>query len=135
MDEVHAKEVLTATLRRLDQKQALRISRDVYRACNEVLNGRILDAYLYGSYARGDYHDDSDIDIFLVVDAAVEEIGLLRQKIADIESDLSLEYDVTISVAVKPAEQVRRYAAMLPYYANVMREGIRIHGTTRGGSS
>ena len=135
MDEVHAKEILAATLRRPDQKQALRISREVYQACNGVLNGRILDAYLYGSYARGDYHDDSDIDIFFVVDAAVEEIGLLRQKIADIESDLSLKYDVTISVAVKPAEQARRYAAVLPYYANVMREGIRNHETTRGGSS
>ena len=105
---------------KLDQKQVLRISREVYRACNRVLNGRILDAYLYGSCARGDYHDDSDIDIFLMVDVAVEEIGLFRQKIADIESDLSLEYDVTLSIAVKPAEGVRRYATLLPYYANVM---------------
>lgn len=119
---------------RLNQKQALFITREVYRACNGALNGRILDAYLYGSYARGDYHDDSDIDIFFMVDAAVEEIGLLRQKIADIESDLSLEYDVTISVAVKSTEWVRRYAAVLPYYANVMREGIRIH-EARGGKS
>ncbi len=48
---------------RLNQRQALHLSREVCRASNGVLNGRILDAYLYGSYVRGDYHDDSDIDI------------------------------------------------------------------------
>ena len=32
------------------------------------------DGYLYGSYARGDYHSESDIDILLTVDMSPEEI-------------------------------------------------------------
>ena len=44
-------------------------------------------------------------------------------------SRLSLEHDITVSVTVKPLEQFRRYQTALPYYRNVVREGIRYAGT------
>lgn len=31
------------------------IAREVYSECSKVFPGRIRDAYLYGSYARGDF--------------------------------------------------------------------------------
>lgn len=41
---------------------------------------------------------------------------------------MSLEHDITVSVTVKPLEQFRRYQTALPYYRNVVREGIRYAG-------
>lgn len=111
---------------RLNQKQALFIAREAYRVCNGALNGKILDAYLYGSYARGDYHKESDIDIFLVADIEDRELRQLRDEIAEIGSNLSLKYDVTISVVVKAAKQFEQYKGVLPYYQNVLREGVTI---------
>ena len=45
--------------------------------------------------------------------------------VAMIASDLSLEHDITVSVAVKSLPQFQRYAEILPYYKNVLSEGIR----------
>ena len=52
-----------------------------------------------------------------------------RNDVAKVTSRLSLEHDITVSVTVKPLEQFRRYQTALPYYRNVVREGIRYAGT------
>ena len=100
----------------------------VYHACSPIF-GRIHDAYLYGSYARGDFNPESDIDILLTVDLEQAEIAKHRNDVAKVTSRLSLEHDITVSVTVKPLEQFRRYQTALPYYRNVVREGIRYAGT------
>ena len=85
----------------------------------------IKEAYLYGSYARGDFHPQSDIDILLTANIVPEDISKYRSKIAMIASELSLDNDVTVSVTVKPDEQFRRFSEAMPFYRNVKAEGIR----------
>jgi len=50
----------------MDKEQALEIARRYKR----LLSGRLpfKAFYLYGSYSKGEYHPDSDIDIAVVVD-------------------------------------------------------------------
>lgn len=108
-----------------NQRQAIAILGEVYTSCNPIFGNAISDAYLYGSYARGDYHAESDIDILLAVDLTPEAISKLRNKLALITSELSLEHDITVSVTVKPLAQFKQYADVLPYYKNVLKEGIR----------
>lgn len=107
------------------QSQAISILSEVYHACNPIFGATLRDGYLYGSYARGDYHAESDIDILLTVDMSPEEICHYRRAVAEVTSDLSLEHDITISVAVKAKSQFEKYANVLPYYQNVLKEGIR----------
>ena len=73
------------------------------------------------------YH--ADIDILLTVDLEQAEIAKHCNDVAKVTSRLSLEHDITVSVTVKPLEQFRRYQTALPYYRNVVREGIRYAGT------
>ena len=105
------------------QSQALTILGEVYQQCSQRFPRQIKDAYLYGSYARGDFHAESDVDILLTVDA--EDIAPIRKIAAGISSSLSLEHDVTVSITVKPAVQFHRYSRSLPFYQDVLREGIR----------
>ena len=109
------------------RNQAEEILHSVYHACSPIF-GCIHDAYLYGSYARGDFNPESDIDILLTVDLEQAEIAKHRNDVAKVTSRLSLEHDITVSVTVKPLEQFRRYQTALPYYRNVVREGIRYAG-------
>ncbi len=107
------------------QNQAISILREVYNACDPIFGANLKEGFLYGSYARGDYHAESDIDILLTVDMSPEDICNYRRAVAEVTSDLSLKHDVTISVAVKAKQQFEKYAKDLPYYQNVLREGIR----------
>ena len=38
------------------KEQALEILSEAYERCQKLYKGRVCDAYLYGSYARGDFH-------------------------------------------------------------------------------
>lgn len=107
------------------QNQAIGILQEVYVACNPILSNSINEAYLYGSYARGDYHSESDVDILITADMSSAEISKCRNAIAVVTSDLSLKHDITVSVTIKPLAQFMQYADVLPYYKNVLKEGIK----------
>lgn len=107
------------------KNQAMAILGELYTACAGLFHNGIKDAYLYGSYARGDYTAESDIDILLTVTSDRTEIARMRHLIAEITSDLSLKHDVTVSLTVKPYADFEEYAGVLPFYTNVLKEGIR----------
>lgn len=95
----------------------------VYRA---VYGEHIIKIVLYGSYARSDYHNDSDIDIAAIVqgDRAVLQEGL--RQVWDTSSDLELKYGTIVSPTVIPYEEFEKYKNDLPYYRNIQSEGVDI---------
>jgi predicted nucleotidyltransferase len=111
-----------------NKSEAISILFEVSKAFNEKYPGKLEDAYLYGSYARGDYDEESDVDILVTADILPEEIMSYQKTLSSINSDLSLEHDVTVSATIKPVSQFKKYADVLPYYKNVLREGIRYAG-------
>lgn len=110
-----------------NRNQAVEILKKVYVKTSPLFKC-IDSAYLYGSYARGDYNNESDVDILLIVDLSQKEIAEKRMAVASVSSELSLEYGVTVSVTVKPKIQFNRYFSVLPFYQNVLREGIKYAG-------
>ena len=110
------------------KSEAISILNEVSTAFSKKYPNKLKDAYLYGSYARGDYGEESDVDILVTADILPEEVMSYQKTLSSINSDLSLEYGVTVSATIKPAAQFRRYAEVLPYYKNVLSEGIRYAG-------
>ena len=104
-----------------DRNEALSILDEAVERCSQVLP--IRDAYLYGSYARGDYRSNSDVDIMLISSLGEKEIASRRWQVSEIVGDMCIDHDVTISVTVRSQEQFKRQA--LPYYQNIAAEGIR----------
>lgn len=87
----------------------------------ELYGPRLKAVYLFGSYARGDYDENSDLDVMIVLDhyqSYWEE--LVRS--AELASDLSLEYDVTVSRTIMTEEQWKK--GDLPVLRNVRAEGV-----------
>ena len=107
------------------KSEAFEILASAYASCNRTSGGKIHDAILYGSYARGEQNAESDIDILLTADLTQEQIVEKRRAIAALSSDLSLDHDVTVSIQIVPLAQFLRYADFLPFYQNVLKEGIR----------
>ena len=89
-----------------------------------LFGSSLINGYLYSSYARGDYYEESDVDILLTVDQSDDAIRTHNKSLAKIDSDLSLEHNVTVSVTVKPLQQFTRFAEISPFYRNVINEGI-----------
>lgn len=98
------------------------------KAYRSVYGENIVKIILYGSYARGDYEQDSDIDIAAIVqgERAVLQEGL--KQVWDISSDLELEYGTIVSPTVIPYDGFEKYKNDLPYYKNIQSEGEMLYG-------
>mgnify|MGYP000608181486 FL=1 len=81
---------------------------------------------LYGSYARGDYQNSSDIDIAAIVRGERKDLQERLKKVWDISSDLELEYETIVSPTVIPFEEYEKYKEDMPYYRNIQKEGVDI---------
>lgn len=111
-----------------NKSEAMTILSEVFERSKELFGSKLADCYLYGSYARGDYDEESDVDILLTVDGGYDDIREYNDSLAEIGSDISLDHNVTVSISVKPLEQFNRYANISPYYQNVIEEGIIYDG-------
>lgn len=83
---------------------------------------------LYGSYARGDNRDDSDIDIMILTALSDDEIRKIEDKVYDIAFDYELSDRVQISVNIRNEDHFNYWLGALPYYDNVEKEGIVLAG-------
>ena len=92
------------------------------RKLKEKFGGRIESVIVFGSYARGESKEESDIDVLISGDVKLDEI-------IDITYPILLEHGVYIS----PIVMSRDYFEMLKaeragFIENVLKEGITLHG-------
>lgn len=91
-----------------------------------IYGASLRNVILYGSCARGDFMDDSDIDIMILLDIPREEIRNARKQILDISDKLDLEYDVVLAPVIQNYQLYHQYMAASRFYQNVQKEGVRI---------
>lgn len=89
-----------------------------------ILGKNLKKVILYGSYARGDYRENSDIDIMILTTLTDEEIRKTKTSIYDLAFDFQMEYGVDISVVIKNEEHFNYWLGVLPFYDNVQKEGV-----------
>ena len=90
----------------------------------ELYGQRLKKVVLYGSYARGQANDEhSDIDLAVVLDGTVEPCKEI-DRMADIFTDLNLEYNILI--AVYPVSESNYEKLDSPLLINVRKEGIAV---------
>jgi tRNA nucleotidyltransferase (CCA-adding enzyme) len=89
-----------------------------------LLKDSVIQLKLYGSYARGDYSIDSDIDIFLVYDE--EKIDNVDDLISEISVNYQLKYGIMISIYDMSVSYYNKYKDVSPLIRNIEKEGILI---------
>ena len=104
---------------------AASVFKEVCQNAEKLIGKKLNEIYLYGSYARGDYNQWSDIDILITIDCENEEIDNFFDDMSELASELSLKHDITVYITMKSSAHFMRYADVLPYYANVIKEGIK----------
>jgi predicted nucleotidyltransferase len=89
----------------------------------EIYGDKLKDIILYGSFARGDFVEGSDIDIVILLEEMKDHISE-RETYFDAIWELGLKYDTVISIV--PIKEEEYKTRKLPLILNVKREGIAV---------
>ncbi len=93
----------------------------------ERLLQRFLDAeiILYGSKARGDFDEESDIDLLILIESQVT--SELEEEITHITYDIELKYDVVFGKIIENKDFWNSpLANAMPLHWNIDREGVLV---------
>jgi len=113
----------TQKTKRLDEKNIENILQELKQGLKQLYQNRLVSIILYGSYARGEAGEDSDIDVVVVLKGNVVP-GREIDCMLDIITDLGLKYNTLISIY--PVSEDSMQSVKSPLLLNVHAEGISI---------
>jgi len=80
----------------------IKILREFKRELTEILGNKLVDVILFGSYVRGDYTNESDVDVLIIVKErpTIDE----ENKISKLCLKFLIKYNVIISAITYPKD-------------------------------
>ncbi|MCL1987714.1 MAG: nucleotidyltransferase domain-containing protein [Firmicutes bacterium] len=103
-------------------------SQSVYNAAKKILGENLDRVYLYGSYARGDYDEESDIDYMVIANLPQKEACAQLMPLSRDTNELDLEYNIVVSTNITSREIFNRFCIASNFFRNILVEGIEIIG-------
>lgn len=100
----------------------------IHQEAQRTFGDRLSDVILYGSFARGDFDNESDVDVMVLVDMDAASLNAYENQFSKLSSRLSLEDEscITVSLLLKDKPTFDRWYHVMPFYQNVLREGVRV---------
>ena len=93
-----------------------------------IYGSHVKQIILYGSYARGDFRPDSDVDIMILLDMSDMDLKAYSQRLSYMTYDFNLDNDLDIKPIAKSEDHFRKWVVNYPFYANINKEGVVLYG-------
>jgi len=97
---------------------------DVYKS---LIGEKLIEVVLYGSYARGNEEEYSDVDVLALVDDTEENIRHYDTELEDFNHDMIMKYGVLLSPIIVNYSIFTKYRDVLPFYINIEQEGVVVY--------
>ncbi len=62
-----------------------------------------------------------------MVDESDEDLRKYRDDIVDVSVDISLKYDVDVSIHAKNSKSFYDYSEVVPFYRNILEDGVEVY--------
>ena len=82
---------------------------------------------LYGSYARGDFRDNSDIDIIVLLNLDVTTIQERKKDLSALTYDFGIAHNVEISAQSESYLHYIDWQKVHPLYQNIENDGVILY--------
>lgn len=88
----------------------------------EIMKPSLIQIVLYGSVARGTNTEESDVDIALLIKGVLNKAT--EELLSDFIVEMNLKYDKVFSVIDIDYGNFLKWKDVMPYYQNLINEGI-----------
>lgn len=87
----------------------------------------LVEGILYGSCARGDYSQDSDIDIALITRCDRITVKKYNDMLNYVTTELAMKYFAIVNFVCIPYEEYIEKKSWYAYFKNIAKEGLIIN--------
>ena len=95
---------------------------ELVQGLTDILGNNISMIILYGSVARGDATEESDVDIAIVVRSQMD--NGTKRRFLSWAADMDIRYERVFSIVDIQESNMKKWEDVLPFYRNVKKEGI-----------
>ena len=114
-----------AGLIKVDSRKVQKMIKDVEKSIKKVFKDKLKKIIIFGSYARGDYDDESDIDFMVLVED--KDLKKFEDLILDIEVDLSIKYGKLPSIFIYNIDDYYSNINVIDLLKSVENEGVEFY--------
>ena len=82
---------------------------------------------LYGSYARGDYTDDSDVDIAILTDSDRDQVKKYYPQVDYIATKIGIDTTAIVNYVCLPYEEYQEKKSWYPFFKNIEKDGVLLY--------
>ena len=87
-----------------------------------IFQNNISMIILYGSVARNEATNESDIDIAIIVKEAMD--NQTKKRFISWAADMDIRYEKVFSIVDIREDNIEKWERILPFYQNIRKEGI-----------
>ena len=110
---------LKAVLERVKEAAVINIPQIMNDDCRQII--------LYGSYARGDFSSDSDVDIAVLTSCDREQAKVYSSQIDDLAADIGISTMTIVNFVCLPIDEFEEKKAWYPYFINIAKDGVTLY--------
>lgn len=113
---------------RLTNEIISKIKKEAFELAHRLMGGDLKAVILYGSCARGDFAEDSDVDIALLTRCNRKEGKKYDDGLDVIATKLAMKYFAVVNFVCLPEDEFLEKKAWYGYFQNIEREGEILYG-------
>lgn len=98
------------------------IVNELISGLTEIFQDKISRIILFGSVARNEATEESDVDIAIIITNEIDEET--KDKFINWVAELDIRFNQVFSIVDIPEERMKKWGKILPFYKNIEEEGI-----------
>lgn len=98
------------------------IVNELISGLTEIFQDKISRIILFGSVARNEATEESDVDIAIIITNEIDEET--KDKFINWAAELDIRFIQVFSIVDIPEERMKKWGKILPFYKNIEEEGI-----------
>lgn len=95
---------------------------ELVEGLKRIFQNNISMIILYGSMARNEATNESDIDIAIIIKNEMD--NQIKKRFIRWAADMDMRYEKVFSIVDIQEDNMKKWESVLPFYQNIRKEGI-----------
>ena len=96
--------------------------KELVRGLTDIFQNNISMIILYGSAARDEATNESDIDVAIIIKNKMD--NQTKRRFISWAADMDIRYEKVFSIVDIQEDNMKKWERVLPFYQNIRKEGI-----------